>query len=337
MAITLDGLLCEEDVASCCVEQLGPVAATVLRAVSRPVHAAFTHTGWAQQFWRLQSVGSPPLVPASELPSCWFARFAVYHGEAHMRPLRTKRLALALQARGLELRDDSWLCSGYIARQPQVGSLADVVDGMEVMAFLFRATPYAQFRANLPSERFDEAYDMALDEAKAAGGGVCPSAFALEYTAQEVSELAKRRAVEVWVRRNPWAAQRAARVVVPRALQAQVAALVRGEPPLHEPLAPPKEGAVPYAELGPAQKMARRAFVRRRVQARASEEALELAPHLEALRRVAASDGEPSSHHFPATLSKQQRVRLHDAAEELELGHESYGAVAERRFMVWRE
>ena len=52
-ASTLDHLLThEEDVASCCVEQLGAVvAATMLRAVSRPMHTAFTDTGWAQQLF----------------------------------------------------------------------------------------------------------------------------------------------------------------------------------------------------------------------------------------------------------------------------------------------
>ena len=82
-ASTLDHLLTnEEDVASCCVEQLGAVAATMLRAVSRPMHTAFTHTGWAQQFWRLQSVRNPQAwhlvgAPAPEgegaFLGCWFA------------------------------------------------------------------------------------------------------------------------------------------------------------------------------------------------------------------------------------------------------------------------
>ena len=338
-ASTLDDLLTnEEDVASCCVEQLGPVAATTLRAVSRPMHAAFTCTGWAQQFWRLQSIHNPPLEPVPEREGaflgCWFATFAAYHGEAYMRPLRTQRLALALQARGLELRDDSWLCSGYIARQPQVGSLADVVDGMELMAFLFRATHYAHYRARLAQERFDEACDMALDARHAEGGVHSPvSAFDLDYTPQELSELAKRRAIEAWVRSNQWAARRAARVVVPAALQEKVAALVRGE----QPWGPTEEGATPYSELDVAGKAARRAFVRRRVAVRADDDAAALAPHLGELYRVAAAvAGTGAAHHFPASLSKQLRARLHDAAEELELAHESRGAGAERRFVVWR-
>jgi hypothetical protein len=329
---TLDALLTnEEDVASCCVEQLGPVAATTLRAVSRPMHAAFTGTGWAQQFWRTQSVRNPAPERDAFL-GCWFATFAAYHGEACMRPLRTQRLALALQARGLELRDDSWLCSGYIARQSQVGSLADVVDGMELMAFLFRATRYAHYRALLAQERFDEACDMALD-ARFGGWGPPVSAFDLDYTPQELSELAKRRAVEAWVRNNPWAARRAAHVVVPAVLQEKVAALVRGEQAWDQAAG----GSAPYSELDVAGKAARRAFVRRRVTARADEDAAALAPHLCELYRVAAAvAGAGAAHHFPASLSKQLRARLHDAAEELELAHESRGAGAERRFVVWR-
>ena len=334
MATALDDLLTnEEDVASCCVEQLGPVAATILRAINRPLHAAFTRTGWAQQFWRLQSVCNPPLKPVPDFLGCWFATFAAFHGEACMRPLRTQRLALALQARGLELRDDSWLCSGYIARQPQVGSLADVVDGMEMMAFLFRATPYAHYRARLAQERFDEACDMALDARHAEGCVHLPvSAFDLDFTPQELSELAKRRAIEAWVGNNQWAARRAASVVVPAALQEKVAALVRGE----QPWGPAEERAVPYSELDVAGKAARRAFVRRRVAARADEDAAALAPHLGELYRVAAAMAGTGAHHFPASLSKQLRARLHDAAEELELAHESRGAGAERRFVVWR-
>ena len=305
------------------------------------MHTAFTHTGWAQQFWRLQSVRNPQAwhlvgAPAPEgegaFLGCWFATFAAYHGEACMRPLRRQRLALALQARGLELRDDSWLCSGYIARQPQVGSLADVVDGMELMAFLFRETHYAHYRARLAQERFDEACDMALDSNHAYGEGHLPvSAFDLDYTPQELSELAKRRAIEAWVRNNQWTARRAARVVVPAVLQEKVAALVRGE----QPWGPTEEGAAPYSELDMAGKAARRAFVRRRVAAQADEDAAALAPHLIVLYRVAAEVA-GSAHHFPASLSKQLRARLHDAAEELELAHESRGAGAERRFVVWR-
>ena len=91
-ASTLDHLLTnEEDVASCCVEQLGAVAATMLRAVSRPMHTAFTHTGWAQQFWRLQSVRNPAPEREGAFLGCWFATFAAYHGEACMRPLRRQR------------------------------------------------------------------------------------------------------------------------------------------------------------------------------------------------------------------------------------------------------
>ena len=49
-------------------KQLGAVAATMLRAVSRPMHTAFTHTGWAQQFWRLQSVRNARC-PSARAPS----------------------------------------------------------------------------------------------------------------------------------------------------------------------------------------------------------------------------------------------------------------------------
>ena len=72
-------------------KQLGAVAATMLRAVSRPMHTAFTHTGWAQQFWRLQSVRNPAPEREGAFLGCWFATFAAYHGEACMRPLRRQR------------------------------------------------------------------------------------------------------------------------------------------------------------------------------------------------------------------------------------------------------
>ena len=78
--------------------------------------------------------------------NCWFAKYASDYGDLHMRAIHRHRLEAALSERGLELRRDSWLCEGYIARSPQVGSLNDVVSGVEVMAFLFRNTEYVKWR-----------------------------------------------------------------------------------------------------------------------------------------------------------------------------------------------
>lgn len=338
----MDDLLTqEEDVAACCVERLGPIAATILRAVSRAVHTALTHTDWAQQFWKRQTICNPALeqVPKGD---CWFATFASYHGDAHMRPIRTQRLAAALQGRGLELRDDSWLCSGYIAGRPQVGSLADVVNGMEVMTFLFRTTSYAKWRRDLAQARWEEACVMAMD-AQCAGEALPvtpleyppkppPVYYHLAYLPQELSELAKRSAIEEWVNFNPAAAAAylVATDAVPLLLKEQVAALVRGEP-----WASAEDREVPYTKLNGEQQSVRRSDVRGRVAARMNEEAVALAPHLDALRRVAAA-AVGTTHHFPASLTKQQRARLRNEAVELELAHESRDVGTERRFVAWR-
>ena len=82
-----------------------------------------------------------------------------------MRAVRTQRLQAALLARGLRLRPDSWLCAGYISRSTQVGSLEDVVKGVETMAFLFRETRYAEIRHEVEDDHWQEACDMAEDAA----------------------------------------------------------------------------------------------------------------------------------------------------------------------------
>ena len=98
-------------------------------------------------------------------PACWYAAFCTSAGESVMRAVRTQRLQAALLARGLRLRPDSWLCAGYISRSTQVGSLEDVVKGVETMAFLFRETRYAEIRHEVEDDHWQEACDMAEDAA----------------------------------------------------------------------------------------------------------------------------------------------------------------------------
>ena len=256
-----------------------------------------------------------------------------------MRHIRRERLTEALHERGLRLREDSWLCSGYIDGQPQVGSLSNVVDGVEVMAFLFRETRYAELRDDIAHGRWMEAMAMAADahdageHTDAHTGDTWPSDYHLTLDAQELSDLAKRRAVEEWARApHDWTS----RTAVPRVLQDRVAKLQRNEAGVWgadgEP-SPPE----PYESLDATQRAARRAEVRRLVAERRQEEAVALEPHLSTLNRVAAGAiGRAHAHRFPASLTKRQRAALHDEADDLELAHESSGVGRGRCLVVWR-
>ena len=66
------------------------------------------------------------------------------------------------------------------------------------------------------------------------------------------------------------------------------------------------------------------------------EEDTALAPHIDVLAALAIGPV-GVAHHFPASLTKGQRARLHDEADELELEHESRGSGSERHLVVWRD
>ena len=176
--------LVKDDAASIVTRFLAPTCMTHARATCRQAMSALTHSAWAQVYWRqwcLQGKNSAP----TDDPACWFAAF-VADGPAHayMCSVRRERLLAALHARGLELRSDSWLCASFIAggRRRNGNSngnsngsgdaaplrLADVVDGMETMDFLFRRTAYADHREQLVAGMWEDAIEMATDAAAAA-------------------------------------------------------------------------------------------------------------------------------------------------------------------------
>jgi hypothetical protein len=335
----LERMLDQDDVAAITFGLLGPVHASTLRCACRLAHSSLTSTGWAQAYWRSWC----PRAASVPTPASWFATFSLQHGDAHMRRIRTQRLEAALRERGLKLRRDSWLCAGYIARRSQVGTLIDVVDGMETMAFLFRATNYNECREELTQERWEEACAMAFDAEEEGDEeppstnytslGHLPVHYHIPLEAHDVSEMAKRRAVEEWIyderhTDDPWETIRAA----PRVLQEKVAALLRGEANVWGAQVDVK---APYSHLPEPQKPARRAEVRACVAARREEEARVMAPHIRALLDTATAGSVP--HHFPATLNRRQRARLHDEAEELGLAHESHGEGSERHLVVWHD
>lgn len=238
-------LLDHDDVLATTVDLLGPIGATHLRASCSQACAALTRTEWAQGFWRAQCMESAASIAQSWEPACWYAAFCTSAGESVMRAVRTQRLQAALLARGLRLRPDSWLCAGYISRSTQVGSLEDVVKGVETMAFLFRETRYAEIRHEVEDDHWQEACDMAEDAADDAlseaqqgerpelPGGEYYQAelFHLPLSNAEVSERAKRRAVEEWAEAAPQPWERGDKASsAPEALRERVAALLRGEP-----------------------------------------------------------------------------------------------------------
>jgi len=363
----LAALLQEDDAASCVAEKLDPISSTRLRGVCHAVCEALTSTAWAQQLWRQQCVDATAVQSAADAATvaasgCQFVAFTMLHGPAHMRNLRTERLAQALHERDarLTLREDSWLCNSYIAGRPQAGSLENVVDGMEAMAFLFRETAYAEERDEVMQERWAAAVSMAGDAARDGASGVLlPMHFHLPLDPAEISARAKRRAVEAWLRAargrlghweavRRWSASRA-----PRGLQHAVAALVRGDrdaAALGQGLRGRGScaatddawgGALPpspydsYETLGETERRRCRAEVRRLCEARDSAEETALRAHLHALRTVAEDAARGREHLFPPTLTKRQRAALHDEAEELGLAHESRGIGVERRLVVW--
>tara|TARA_B110001452_G_scaffold79576_1_gene65075 strand:+ start:753 stop:1757 length:1005 start_codon:yes stop_codon:yes gene_type:complete len=317
------------DVGSVVVRFLDPICATKLRGACRSSRVAVTA---AQRYW--QTLCCRMREPSTSIPpTCWHGLFVQDHAASHMRHTRRKRLTQALHERRLQLREDSWLCSGYIDGQPQVGSLGNVVDGVELMAFLFRETRYAELRDDISQEHWMEAMAMAADAHDAGERnrehGVWPSSYHLALDAQELSDLAKRRAVEEWARTPSTHA-------VPRVLQDRVARLQRGETGVWD-VDGEQPPPVPYESLDATQRAARRVEVSRVVAERMREETAALEPHLSALNSAAAGAiGHAHAHRFPASLSKRQRARLHDEAEALDLAHESSGGGRGRCLVVWR-
>ena len=323
----------KDDAASILAEHLGPIDAAKMRLLCTTATASFTSSAWAQDFWRHLCKNEERAAQHSSSNagvSCWHAEFVSRWGDTHIRTIRRARLQAALQGRGLQLRADSWLCAGYIARRPQVGVLADVVNGVELMAFLFRETRYRECREEIAEERWDEAVEMAVDAHNLREDvSFSPGRYHLPLDMQELSDFARRRAVEEWVVEIHRTGSQEPRAV-PQLLQEKVMALLRGEEGVWDVDAP----LPAYASLAQAEQSARRADVRRRVAERMSEEEEQLAPHIDVLAAVAIGPV-AVEHRFPASLTKRQRARLHDEADELELEHESRGSGSERHLVVW--
>mmetsp|Transcript_4543 Transcript_4543/g.12037 ORF Transcript_4543/g.12037 Transcript_4543/m.12037 type:complete len:342 (+) Transcript_4543:39-1064(+) len=334
--------LLEHDVGEHVASYLGPITVSTLRGVSKSVlTASSSRTGGVQLFWRNECLARAGHGAVQPDVVCWLECFVSHHGETYMRTLRKERLEAALHERGLKFREDSWLCAEYVARRPQASSLNDVVDEMEIMAFLHRRTEYVNIRESIHQDRWLEACEMASDAAHEGDSPdpslpsflpAVPSSYHVPISPQEASERARRRAIEMWARASNRTPLNTIRVA-PRSLQGKVGAILQWE---KDVWAAPDEPQL-YTGLPKAAKRARRADAQCQVRRMREEEEAILAPHLEALNRVAASVS-GTLHHFPASLTSRQRSRLHDEAEELEvLAHASEGQGSERHLVVWRD
>ena len=324
------GLLTHDDHASVLTGFLSPIDAAQLRATCSAALEALTYTDWAMALWRRWraeagvNVSTPPsLEGATE-----YQRFTVLAGTAAMRAHRAAMLRVALLARGLSLRRDSWLCSSFIEGRPFAGSLHAVVEGVAEMNFYFTRTQYAVCRELVSQERWEDAMAMAAD----AGGPL--SDFHLRLDSAALSAAAKERALQWYLERN-------------RAHGAFGSAVAASSPPDELPEKVRQQvlalrssvGTQParkrYHELDDEGRRRLREETRRAVVEVDEREMSALAEHVAAVRRLAERPALEELH-LPARLSHRQRAQLHDLAESLGLAHESRGTGSERHLVVWR-
>ena len=292
---------------------------------------------------------------------CEFKRFKAFTGQSYMKVHRADELTAALKARGLALRQDSWLCNGYIDGKPQVGSLRDVVEGMAEMHFYFSKTRYAACRQRIAQEHFEDARDMYLDAMawKDPDAGDDPSDYQVPLDAAQLSAAAKERSLR-WllaavssvpgpgrefivankISESTWremipatapdAVHQLLREIVSRLSDRSVLVNSRLEELRYKDN---RSGGRSDDENPRARPM--RAEMRSIVREQLKREKMELQPHVAALHslREGPIGGE---RRFPASLSTRQRGLLHDLAEELGLAHDSDDQGDERHLVAWR-
>ena len=354
-------VLGDDDLATMVVVLLGPIDATLLRAVCMPARHALTSSHWASLLWRrwLAAAVKGPLwrpqqlaAPPTTIGAHDFLRFKEIAGARFMKVHRTRKLTVALRERGLRLRRCSWLCNRYIeGRHAQADTLEAVVDCMEEMNFFFCCTEYARCRDVICAERWEDAVQMAVDSftdaifSSALDG---PAAFHVPFDTAALSKAAKDRAMR-WYMADLSTSEiekltSEARPMVqiaedsylqfPTLVRSRMAELRRR---LSEPGCRVNERLEErrYAELDAPSKRRMRDQARSHATAFQLAEAAALETHLHTLA-AAARCPVGTEHYLPPGLDIRLRATLHDHAEVLGLGHESRGAGEERCLVVWR-
>lgn len=325
-------------------EYVGPVGVAALvitghRAASSSSAELFWRTECMQReeemelFWREQGIGLQPSLTEAPLlvRESWCLRFSQMHGASCARDSRRARLELALRARGLELRSDSYWCARYVeagcAGVP--GGLAQVVDTMAEMSFYISKTTYCSERDNIQ----DELHERAWADAEAAQ--LAGEEDVLDFDTyfeplgkRELSEFAKDRALRAYVmldcQANPDCSE-------------PLESILRDVPPsLHDHVRRLLAEASVEARSNEEEAAVRRARLRRIAREARSQAEDSLASHIEAIWCLHQDSASGDILTFPADLSSEGRARLHSYAEELGLVHESHGVGADRCLVVSR-
>ena len=274
----------------------------------------------------------------------WRVNFSNY-GSTWARCERRQRLQAALEARGMILRSDSELCCRYIeSGETPVDGVDGIVDTMCEMSFYFKDTSYAFERNRLLEEILERAHTDAVDAFMACeDSSVCVHAYLEQPERPVISEVAKLRALwryaqEIVLHDRPRITNRIADA--PHTLRVRLKDLcdqaLRGangndvlerlQQTFHTSLDVTVRAEDPVTRR--SRLRARYCGERQRIEA-------SLASHIDALRRV-ATDESHTVHEFPPSLSRDERVFLHELAEQLDLQHESTGQGSERCLVVRR-
>ena len=322
----LHRLLAVDDVASLVVSMLTPIEATKLRGSSKPALASVTNMHALWQLW------AAPFQGSNTASSEGLSAFAKFPRHQFMCKHRETLLSAALRARNrsLRIRNDSWLCANYIAGRREAGTLAAVVDGVEEMNFLFRATDYILCRELVAAEQWEDACEMAED----AGEPINPDYYHVALEPPVLSAAAKRRALQRFLSEH---GREAAMDRAPACVRSRLVE-VSGDESADSAdsagsSAPAEQQHVRYAALDDDAKCARREGARRRAREIEQHEHMVLEALFAQLHQVEAGPvgGE---HTFEASLSARVRAFLHTEADELGLEHESRGHGPERHLVV---
>ena len=353
----------DSDVAALVLSFCTPIDATQLREAYRGATSLITHqvpSFWA--FWR--SFEAPLSHDAAATAD--FYTFTSNHGYRYMVRHRRKKLSSALQARQLEIRADSWLCTSYIKGKAQAGSLSSVVEGVAEMHFYHHYTRYVEAREVLSDELWQDAYAMAMDsasEAAAPGGHGLPpprtvEKYLVRLDAGELSVRANNKALR-WLLASQLASHLTSdpphndlpsavatltdgtwfeALRMPPRVCAQMRALmnrIQNDEAYSQRLSPSLEEPLYMTMTNGDEKRRAREEARLAVCERREQERVILGPQFDRLHTVASGD-HAEEFHFPSTLTNHHRALLHDAAEEAGLAHESRGWGEERHLVVWQ-
>ena len=285
--------------------------------------------GLVNDYWRAACEKRHPRTPratATTTATDWYAAWRTSAAEGFMKDLRKAKLQAALATEGLELRSDSALCARYIETNGD-GGVAFVVEKMAEMHFFYRRTDYQRERVlvcEAAHARARELATAALLAGEETGIDVddfleLPDAAALGAAAKDRA----LRAVAARLRRQAGSAAHAAALAqtwgVPVSLRARLRVMID----THDNDAPDSASA-------------REGWrdVQRRVRQRHDRDREVVEPFVRQMRAIPES--EEGRIEFPTTLTRDQRVMLHDEADELGLMHESKQVGPNRQLSVWR-